>query len=134
MENEIIVVNKTNLNIVANYYSDEINLTKPGPDFDQSTLIHIRVPVEFKNTLIKCVLVDGQYTIQPDTDKIAAEAPAQWTSFRIVRNQLLASSDWTRLDDVQCDKEAWAVYRQALRDLPANTTDPTNVTWPTPPS
>ena len=38
---------------------------------------------------------------------------------RAVRNQLLASSDWTQLPDAQCDKAAWATYRQALRDFPA---------------
>lgn len=38
---------------------------------------------------------------------------------RIVRNRLLADSDWTQLLDAQCDKAAWATYRQALRDFPA---------------
>jgi uncharacterized protein (DUF433 family) len=31
-------------------------------------------------------------------------------------------------------KQAWLDYRQALRDLPANTTDPENPVWPTPPN
>ena len=30
--------------------------------------------------------------------------------------------------------DAWKTYRQQLRDLPANTSDPTNPTWPTKPS
>jgi hypothetical protein len=38
---------------------------------------------------------------------------------RIIRNALLAASDWTQLADAQCDKTAWAIYRQALRDFPA---------------
>jgi hypothetical protein len=38
---------------------------------------------------------------------------------RAVRNQLLAQSDWTQLPDAQCDKAAWATYRQALRDFPS---------------
>jgi hypothetical protein len=38
---------------------------------------------------------------------------------RANRNQLLAESDWTQLPDAQCDKAAWATYRQALRDFPA---------------
>jgi len=37
---------------------------------------------------------------------------------RLVRNQLLAQSDWTQLADAQCDKAAWARYRQALRNFP----------------
>jgi len=30
-------------------------------------------------------------------------------------------------------RQAWLDYRQALRDLPANTEDPENPIWPTPP-
>lgn len=30
-------------------------------------------------------------------------------------------------------RQAWLDYRQALRDLPANTEDPENPTWPVPP-
>ena len=38
---------------------------------------------------------------------------------RTIRNRLLSESDWTQLPDAQCDKAAWATYRQALRDFPA---------------
>ena len=51
------------------------------------------------------------------------------------RNTLLLESDWTQFRDVSLPNDAeWATYRQALRDLPANTTDPANPTWPTKPS
>ena len=43
---------------------------------------------------------------------------------REYRNQLLTASDWTQLPDAPVDQEAWAAYRQALRDL----TD--HVNWP----
>lgn len=46
------------------------------------------------------------------------------------RNKRLRNSDWTQIPDAPVDKAAWAEYRQKLRDLPQNTTDPTNVTWP----
>ena len=38
---------------------------------------------------------------------------------RNARNKLLAESDWTQLEDSPVDKEAWANYRQELRDAPA---------------
>lgn len=41
-----------------------------------------------------------------------------WINIRNKRNDLLARSDWTQLPDAQVDSEAWAEYRQALRDLP----------------
>lgn len=49
------------------------------------------------------------------------------------RNVLLSASDWTQVSDAPVDKAAWAEYRQTLRDLPENTTDPENPVWPTPP-
>jgi len=36
---------------------------------------------------------------------------------REYRNQLLTASDWTQLPDAPVNREAWAAYRQALRDL-----------------
>ena len=39
------------------------------------------------------------------------------------RNQLLLDTDWTQNADVpQATKDNFATYRQALRDLPANST------------
>lgn len=52
------------------------------------------------------------------------------------RKQLLVSSDWTQLPNgplTQQQQEAWAVYRQQLRDIPEQSGYPFNVVWPTPP-
>jgi hypothetical protein len=38
---------------------------------------------------------------------------------RIIRDSLLLASDWAMATDAPTDKEAWATYRQALRDFPA---------------
>ena len=43
------------------------------------------------------------------------------------RNALLSETDWTILPDspLSADKQAeWKTYRQKLRDLPANTSEP----------
>ena len=54
------------------------------------------------------------------------------------RNQLLDKTDrYATIDyphPTEEAKQAWLDYRQALRDLPANTTDPENPVWPTPPN
>lgn len=54
------------------------------------------------------------------------------------RNTLLAQTDYVATIDYPHPtpekKQAWLDYRQALRDLPANTTDPTNPVWPQAPS
>ena len=49
------------------------------------------------------------------------------------RNQLLAETDYLALADSTLTDEM-RTYRQALRDLPANTEDPANPVWPTKPS
>ena len=51
---------------------------------------------------------------------------------RADRDRLLAETDYLALTDVTLTDEMTA-YRQALRDLPANTTDPANPVWPTKP-
>ena len=43
----------------------------------------------------------------------------KWEQIKFWRNAQLAASDWTQTLDAPVDKEAWATYRQALRDLPA---------------
>ena len=43
----------------------------------------------------------------------------KWDFLRVNRNRMLAECDWTQLPDAPVDKAAWAGYRQALRDLPA---------------
>lgn len=54
---------------------------------------------------------------------------------RTNRNRLLVESDWTQSRDVVLSNDTdWKTYRQALRDLPANTTDWANPNWPTKPS
>ena len=51
---------------------------------------------------------------------------------RLWRNAELAATDWTQVADAPVNAEAWAVYRQALRDLPA-TINLANPVLPDPP-
>lgn len=62
------------------------------------------------------------------------DATDPFFSLRAQRDRLLKESDWTMFTDAPTNKTAWKAYRQALRDLPANTTDPLNPEWPTPPA
>jgi len=59
-----------------------------------------------------------------------------WNRLRGKRNFLLSSTDWVVIkakEEGTTLPAAWTEYRQALRDLPANTSDPRNVIWPTQP-
>lgn len=53
-------------------------------------------------------------------------------TLRDKRDTLLAETDWWASSDRTMTAEQTA-YRQALRDLPANTTDPENPVWPVKP-
>lgn len=58
-------------------------------------------------------------------------------SVRTERDLFLQSSDWTQTLDAplsQVEKEAWAAYRQALRDVPAQAGFPTIIQWPMSPN
>mgnify|MGYP003646260284 FL=1 len=65
-------------------------------------------------------------------DEIADRLAGQWESLRMHRNILLTKTDWMAASD-RTMSDAEGVYRQALRDLPANTDDPSNPIWPTKP-
>jgi hypothetical protein len=57
---------------------------------------------------------------------------------RAARDALLEKTDKYATSDYphasEEAKQAWLDYRQALRDLPANTTDPENPIWPEAPT
>ena len=80
---------------------------------------------------------NNQYKLWQEEQK-AIEDAKDWSAIlRDRRNSKLYRCDWTRMDDCGIStskKNEWAIYRQALRDLPANTSDPRNPTWPTEPS
>jgi len=77
----------------------------------------------------------------PDAQPTEAELQAAYDAavvslsladLRSKRNQLLSETDYLALADVILTDEM-RTYRQALRDLPANTADPANPVWPTKP-
>jgi hypothetical protein len=63
----------------------------------------------------------------------AVKDAEQAKSVRADRDAKLAASDWTQVADAPVDKAEWATYRQALRDITAQSEFPWNVTWPTKP-
>ena len=65
-------------------------------------------------------------------DSAAITSAVNWEALRNERNRLLAQTDSLALSDSTLTDDM-KTYRQALRDLPANTTDPANPVWPTKP-
>ena len=57
----------------------------------------------------------------------------KWEQIRLWRNAELLASDWTQLFDSPVDKEAWAKYREELRNLPSQNTLPDMIVLPVAP-
>ena len=83
------------------------------------------------------------FTDTPATDTTPAKTAAenetaykamkdaeQAKSVRTSRTQLLKDSDWTQIADSTADKDAWATYRQALRDITSQAGFPWTIDWP----
>jgi hypothetical protein len=62
----------------------------------------------------------------------------KWEELREERNKRIAQTDYLFTSDyphaTEEVKQAWLDYRQSLRDLPANTEDPSDPTWPQEPT
>jgi hypothetical protein len=63
----------------------------------------------------------------------ASKDAEQAASVRQQRTERLKESDWTQIADSTADKPTWATYRQALRDISAQSGFPWTVTWPVAP-
>jgi hypothetical protein len=87
------------------------------------------------------VFTDREAT-ETEPAKTAAEQEAEYKAMkdaeqaenvRRTRTERLKNCDWTQIADSTADKAAWAVYRQALRDVTGQEGFPWTITWPTQP-
>ena len=81
--------------------------------------------------------------------RAAAATALAWGTLRAKRDRWLAQTDYIGVfiasatppdlptaikDAITANSAAWTTFRQELRDLPANTADPTQPSFPTPPA
>lgn len=112
---------------IAQFGVHKLKLVTP-PYFDPATQQREHGPA---------LLIDGVWTqnyivSELTTDEATAKADTQWAIIRSERSVKLIASDWTQVADAPVDTAAWAVYRQALRDITTQM-DPFNIQWPTVP-
>jgi len=87
------------------------------------------------HTIVEWIGGDPQPTeaeLQAAWDAYQAEGGFEMEQLRDKRDQLLAETDYLALADLTLTDEM-RDYRQALRDLPANTVDPANPVFPVKP-
>lgn len=60
----------------------------------------------------------------------------KWEAIRLKRDKLLTQTDFIMLPDspyTDAERQAWATFRQQLRDLPDSVGNPDDVVWPVAP-
>lgn len=98
------------------------------PDVD-----HTQNVVPGAPELIQDVWTQTWQIVPASNAEIDDRCAQQMMRVRSQRDQLLRESDYTRMDDVPLtteQKQAWAEYRQQLRDLSLQPNWPWQVTWP----
>lgn len=93
--------------------------------FDLSTGVQTIVPYTAEEEALHQAKL-SEYSAGKNSRKAA--------EIRETRNEKLKESDWTQIPDSTADKTAWAVYRQALRDLSSQTGFPWDIQWPEAPT
>ena len=88
---------------------------------------------EIEKSLAESEIYEKQQAVIRDQESPTYIARQKWNEIRSKRNGFLSQSDWTQLDDSRENKEAWATYRQELRDIPQTFSTPESVIWPSKP-
>lgn len=96
----------------------------------------IEITREEHASYIKSINTEGKDISVVNGVIVLTDRPASitWRTIKLIRQGKLRKSDYTQMPDWPGDKQAWADYRQALRDLPQTYTNAEDIIWPTPPS
>lgn len=106
---------------------DVAQVTRPDENYNNNVIETI--PQKINGVWTQVWLVTSA-----NDDEIAERTEQKSVQIRLERNSKLSDSDWTQLADSAADKSAWATYRQALRDVPAQLGFPWTVIWPVKPN
>jgi len=109
-------------------------------EWDMHVVQPTPMPVDYTKNITEGTptLIDGVYykswnQTNATSEEISYRIENQWEEVRVLRNQLLTECDWTQLADISSEiKEAWTVYRQALRNITTQT-NPFSIEWPAKP-
>ena len=89
-----------------------------------------------KLTKVDAYVQDGKaYNVRVENttaEEQIALTDEKWIAIRLERDRRLQITDWRASSDLTLSDD-WKAYRQALRDVPAQS-DPYNIAWPTEPS
>ena len=109
-------------------------------EWDMHVVQPTPIPVDHTKNITEGtpILIDGVYyknwvQTNATSEEISYRIENQWETVRIQRNELLTQCDWTQLSDIPSEtKEAWTIYRQALRNITSQS-NPFSIEWPSKP-
>jgi len=87
--------------------------------------------VEETPKLVNGIWTQNWVVLTKSQEEIDYVNETQKTIVRTQRNNKLIQCDWTQIADATADKNAWAAYRQALRDVTNQIGFPWTIDWPT---
>jgi hypothetical protein len=127
--------------IVLDTLNIEAVFESPQPNVGQyQTVVRNGVTQDAKGNWVQAWSVIDMFSDDDESTKAEKEAAYQAgldaeaaKGIRAERNRLLSESDWTQVLDAPVDQDAWATYRQALRDITSQEGFPHSVVWPTKP-
>ena len=137
-----VTINKDTLEVIDRFYSKTVG-DFGGREAPHVTFIQVEEP--FNLYTVKAIKDEQENIVLVEDEELAEYMRGEPDRIRDrhirvmknKRNDLLLKCDWTQLPNSplsETKKQEWDTYRQALRDLPANTADPENPVWPTPPT
>ena len=136
----------TNWGNISNFYllnpedEMEMSIIKQNGWFPVETIsenkeIQDSITYEIEENLVKEIIITREKTQEEIDKENESQVEAKWHSIRVQRNNLLSKSDsevvsdkWEQMSLE--DKTKISNYRQALRDLPQNFSNPDDVVWP----
>ena len=143
-----------NGNIRYPYTISELKSENPNTSFPavltnevlESFDVYYVEPTEYSDDYTKNIeegtpiLSDSSYIqvwniIDATEEEISAKLEEKWVEVRIMRDALLAQSDWTQFQDSPLSGTQlteWQTYRQSLRDVTSQS-NPFNLSWPAKP-
>ena len=143
-----------NGNIKYPYTISELKSQNPNISFPavltnevlESFDVYYVEPTEYTNDYTKNIeegtpiLSDSSYIqvwniTDATEEEISAKLEEKWVEVRIMRDALLAQSDWTQFQDSPISGTTlveWQTYRQSLRDVTSQP-NPFNLSWPAKP-
>lgn len=105
-------------------------------DLSEVSIVDV-IDSDTQQVMGKEAILDPNKVAAYDATLMAQADTAAWSELRNKRDLLLKETDFTQLADAPLTEQQkldYSTYRQALRDLPANTVDPTSPNWPVKPS